>query len=120
MMRILNFLFGRRPAADATAGIAKERLQIVLSHERASRDAPSFLPALQRDLLAAIGKYVTIKDEFLRVNFARRQDTSVLEVNVTFDPATARPLSADEARSGLPHPAVRFAPPRRKSGGKKR
>ena len=49
-MRILDFLFGRRPAAEATAGIAKERLQIVLSHERASRDAPSFLPALQRDL----------------------------------------------------------------------
>jgi cell division topological specificity factor len=120
MMRILNFLFGHRPAADATAGIAKERLQIVLSHERASRDAPSFLPALQRDLLAAIGKYVTIKDEFLRVNFARRQDTSVLEVNVTFDPATARPLSVDERRSGLPQSAVRFAPPRRKSGGKKR
>ena len=83
-MRILDFLFGRRQAAEASAGIAKERLQIVLSHERASRDAPSFLPALQRDLLAVIGKYVAIKEDFLRVNFARRQDTSVLEVNVAF------------------------------------
>jgi cell division topological specificity factor len=119
-MRILDFLFGRRQApAQASAGIAKERLQIVLSHERASRDAPSFLPALQRDLLAVIGKYVAVKDDFLRVNFARRQDTSVLEVNVAFDPAAAPPLPADEVRSGL-QPAMRFAPPRAKSAGKKR
>jgi cell division topological specificity factor len=120
MMRILDFLFGRRQVAEATAGIAKERLQIVLSHERASRDAPSFLPALQRDLLAVIGKYVVIKEDFLRVNFARRQDTSVLEVNVAFDPAATWPLPAGEARSGLPQPAMRFAPPRSKSARKKR
>jgi cell division topological specificity factor len=120
MMRIIDFLFGRRQEAEASAGIAKERLQIVLSHERASRDAPSFLPALQRDLLAAIGKYVAIKEDFLRVNFARRQDRSVLEINVAFDPATARPLPADQARSGPSQPAVRFASARTKSVGKKR
>jgi len=120
MMRILDFLFGRRQAAAPTAGIAKERLQIVLSHERASRDAPSFLPALQRDLLAVIGKYVAIKEEFLRVNFARRSDNSVLEINVTFDPAAMRPLPAGEVRTASPQPAARFTPPRRKSAGKKR
>ena len=117
-MRILDFLFGRRPA-PATAGIAKERLQIVLSHERASRDAPSFLPALQRDLLAVIGKYVAIKEDFLRVNFARRDDGSVLEINVAFDPA-ARPPAVDEGRSGPLRPMPRFAPARTKSVGKKR
>jgi cell division topological specificity factor len=92
----------------------------VLSHERASRDAPSFLPALQRDLLAVIGKYVAIKEEFLRVNFARRSDSSVLEINVTFDPTAMRPLPAGETRPASPQPAARFAPPRRKSAGKKR
>jgi len=119
MMRILDFLFGRRPAAAPTAGIAKERLQIVLSHERASRDAPSFLPALQRDLLDVIGKYDAVKEDFLRVNFARRSDSSVLEINVTFDPAAMRPLPAEEAHPATPQPAARFAPPRRKSAGKK-
>jgi cell division topological specificity factor len=121
MMRILDFLLGRRRAAVPTAGIAKERLQIVLSHERASRDAPSFLPALQRDLLAVIGKYVAIKEEFLRVNFARRSDNSVLEINVTFDPTAMRPPPpAGEVRTASPQPAARFSPPRRKSAGKKR
>lgn len=118
-MGILDFLFGRRPAA-ASAGIAKERLQIVLSHERASRDAPSFLPALQRDLLAVLEKYVTVKEDFLRVNFARRSDTSVLEINVAFDPAATRATPATEVRSAPAQPAVRFAPARTKSVGKKR
>jgi cell division topological specificity factor len=119
-MRILDFLLGRRQAAETTAGIAKERLQIVLSHERASRDAPSFLPALQRDLLAVVGRYVVIKEDFLRVNFARKSDTSVLEINVAFDPAATRPPPVDEVRAAMPHRAVRFAPPRTKSVGKKR
>ena len=120
MMRIIDFLFGRRQAVVATAGIAKERLQIVLSHERASRDAPSFLPALQRDLLAVVGKYVAVKEDFLRVNFARRSDTSVLEINVTFDPAAMRPPAVEETRPAGPPVAVRFAPARTKSVGKKR
>src|SRR5882724_5643034 len=107
-MRIIDFLFGRRQAAEASAGIAKERLQIVLSHERASRDAPSFLPALQRDLLAVVGRYVEVKEDFLRVNFARRSDTSVLEINVTFDPQAIRPTPAEEARVALARPAPRF------------
>jgi cell division topological specificity factor len=117
MMRILEFLFARRPA---TAGIAKERLQVVLAHERAGRDAPTFLPALQRDLLAVIGKYVAIKEEFLRVNFARQDDASVLEINVAFDPAAARQRPAEEARPAKPQHTVRFAPARTKAVGKKR
>ncbi len=116
-MSILDFFF-RRPAA--TAGIAKERLQIVLAHERAGRDAPSFLPALQRDLLAVIGKYVTIKEELLRVNFARQNDASVLEINVAFDPASAPPRPPHEMSAGPPQQRVRYAPARTKLVGKKR
>ena len=118
-MRILDFLFGRRQAAATTAGIAKERLQIVLSHERASRDAPSFLPALQRDLLAVVGRYVVIKEDLVRINFAKRSDTSVLEINVAFDPAATRPPTADETSPAAP-PRVRFAPARTKAVGKRR
>jgi len=47
-MRLLDFLFAER---RNTAGIAKDRLKIVLAHERANRDAPDFLAALQKDLL---------------------------------------------------------------------
>ena len=44
-MRLLDFLF---PERRNTAGIAKDRLKIVLAHERANRDAPDFLAALQK------------------------------------------------------------------------
>jgi cell division topological specificity factor len=113
-MGILAFILGRRPPAASTAGIAKERLQIVLSHERASRDAPNFLPALQRDLLAVIGRYVTVKEDFLRINFARRSDTSVLEINVAFDPAATRPPAVDDTRPTASPATTRFAPTRSK------
>jgi cell division topological specificity factor len=120
-MGIFDFLLGRRQPAASTAGIAKERLQIVLSHERASRDAPSFLPALQRDLLAVIGKYVTVQEDFVRVNFARRSDTSMLEINVSFDPAaTTRSPPIDDTRPTAPPATARFAPARSKYVGRKR
>ncbi|MGH7062023.1 MAG: cell division topological specificity factor MinE, partial [Stellaceae bacterium] len=43
-MGLFNYLFAPRPKS---ASIAKERLKIVLAHERAGRDAPEFLPRLQ-------------------------------------------------------------------------
>jgi cell division topological specificity factor len=87
-MGILDFFFARK---EPTAGIAKERLQIVLAHERAGRDAPDFLPALQRELLAVVGKYVAVKEDLIRVNLARQSAASVLEINIEFDPALAVP-----------------------------
>jgi cell division topological specificity factor len=98
-MGLLDFFFARRPPS---AGIAKERLQIVLAHERAGRDAPEFLPALQRDLLAVIGKYVEIKEDLVRVNLGRHNAASTLEINIEFD--GAKPLPKPVPR---PRPAVR-------------
>jgi cell division topological specificity factor len=116
-MGIFELFFGRRPA---TAGIAKERLQIVLAHERASRDTPDFLPALQRELLEVIGRYVEIKDDLVKVKIGRQSsDTSVLEINVEMDPSTAKkPVPRPPADP--PRPANKVSPPRSKSVGKRR
>ena len=67
-MGFLGFLF---PERRNTAVIARDRLKIVLAHERASRTAPDFVPALQKDLLDVVGRYVEIRDEMLRVNVGR-------------------------------------------------
>ena len=64
-MGLLDFLF---PERRNTAVVARDRLKIVLAHERASRDAPDFLPALQKDLLDVVGRYVEIRGDMLRVN----------------------------------------------------
>jgi cell division topological specificity factor len=100
-MALFN-LFGRK---EKSASIAKERLQIVLAHERSSRDGPDFLPRLQRDLLAVVAKYVEVKEEFISVNFGSRSGTSVLEINVEFDPARSHPAAhAAEAEGAKPKP----------------
>jgi cell division topological specificity factor len=83
-MRLLNLLF---PERRTTAVIARERLKIVLAHERASREAPDFLPVLQKELLDVIGRYVEIRSDMIRVNLGRSGDTSLLEINVEIDGA---------------------------------
>ncbi|MDR2991845.1 MAG: cell division topological specificity factor MinE [Burkholderiaceae bacterium] len=80
-MSILSFFWGEKPK---TAVVAKERLQIILAHERIGRNAgePDYLPDLQRDLIAVIGKYVKIDPKDIKVNLNRREDLDVLEVEI--------------------------------------
>ena len=68
-----------------SASIAKERLKIVLAHERAGRNAPDFLPLLQKELLAVVGRYVEISDDMIRVTLANSGDTSSLEINIEIE-----------------------------------
>jgi|GEM_PF-9397 len=84
MMRIFDFFRRPEPAADAPppAAQAKERLQIVMAHERAGREGPDFLVKLQQELLAVISKYVDIDSNKVEVRMDRGQNCSTLEVNV--------------------------------------
>ena len=106
-MRLLDLLF---PERRNSAVIAKDRLKIVLAHERASRDAPEFLPALQKDLLDVVGRYVEICDGTLRVNVGKSADTSLLEINVEIDRSKVKPVNTVAAPRPRPLPAVRLEP----------
>jgi cell division topological specificity factor len=88
-MRLLDFLRGspRKSAADT----AKERLQIVLAHERVGRDGPDYLPMLQKELLAVIAKYVEIDEDKVRVQLDRNADSSILEVDIELPGPPAKP-----------------------------
>jgi cell division topological specificity factor len=81
-MRLFRSLFQPRPPS---AVVAKERLKIVLAHERAGRNAPDFLPILQKELLAVVGRYVEISDDMIRVTLANSRDTSSLEINIEIE-----------------------------------
>src|ERR1044071_1165151 len=83
-MRLLNYLFSPH---RHSAAIAKERLKIVLAHERAGRSAPDFLPRLQRDLIDVVGRYVQIRDDMIRVNLGKSGETSLLEINIEIEGA---------------------------------
>ena len=89
-----KFMGDGRQQPSTPASIAKERLQIVVAHERRRRQSvpldendkdPAFLEDLQRDILSVVRKYVLVKDEQIQVSFANAEDGSILEVNVSLD-----------------------------------
>jgi len=87
-MSLLSFLLGEK---KKSAAVAKERLQIILAHERSGRNPgqPDYLPALQRELVGVISKYVRINPEDLKVHFERQDELEVLEVKIEL-PEAAR------------------------------
>ncbi|MBA4253081.1 MAG: cell division topological specificity factor MinE [Comamonadaceae bacterium] len=80
-MSWLSFFLGEK---KQTASIAKDRLQIILAHERSGRHAsePDYLPQLQRELIAVISKYVHVNPGDIRVNLERQENLDVLEVKI--------------------------------------
>jgi cell division topological specificity factor len=89
-MSLLSLLFGNKPKS---AEVAKERLQIILARERTGRSAPDFLPALQKDLVEVILRYVTINPEDIKVALERQDNYDVIEVNIVVPDIPARPVS---------------------------
>jgi cell division topological specificity factor len=80
MASFLSFLLGEK---KKTAAVAKERLQIILAHERRRGGVqPDYLPALQRDLVAVIGKYIKIDPNDIKVQLDRQDNLEVLEVKI--------------------------------------
>ncbi len=67
----------------STASLAKERLQILVAHERSSKNQPSYLPQLQKELLAVIQKYVNVSQDAISVSFEQDDDQETLELNIT-------------------------------------
>ena len=80
-MSFLSFLLGEK---KKSASVAKERLQIILAHERSGRNAsePDYLQDLQRDLVAVISKYIKINPNDIKVMMERQDNLDVLEVKI--------------------------------------
>ena len=78
-MSLLDYFRSSKPSS---ASVAKERLQILVAHERASRNQPSYLPQLQQELLAVIQKYVNVGDDAITVNFEQDGNQETLELNI--------------------------------------
>jgi len=78
-MSLFNFLKKKK----TTANVARERLQIIISHERQKHNSPDYLPQLQQEILDVIAKYVEIDKEQVKVQVDKVGDHAVLELNVT-------------------------------------
>ncbi|MBI7299108.1 cell division topological specificity factor MinE [Pseudomonas aeruginosa] len=80
-MSLLDFFRSRK--SQNSASIAKERLQIIVAHERGQRAQLDYLPQLQKDLLEVIRKYVPIDQEQIQVELENQGNCSILELNIT-------------------------------------
>ncbi|MEI2417464.1 cell division topological specificity factor MinE [Orrella sp. JC864] len=78
-MSLLSFLLGQK---KTSASVAKERLQIILAHERSDRDAPDYLPQLQKELIEVISKYIKINPDDIKVHVEKQDSLEILEVKI--------------------------------------
>lgn len=72
-------LFGGR---NASAPVARERLQILLAHERGLLGQPDLLVTLREEILAVVSKHVTLDPEKVIVRLERGKTVSTLEVDI--------------------------------------
>lgn len=80
-MALLDYF---RTSKKKSASLAKERLQIIVAHQRNQRNTPDYLPQMKKDILEVIRKYVEIDVDQVSVQLEQKDDSlSVLELNVT-------------------------------------
>jgi cell division topological specificity factor len=78
---IFNYFLKKKEKSSAS--VAKERLQIIVAHERNKRHQPDYLPLMQQEIINVIRKYVNIDDDQVTVQVENSDARSVLELNIT-------------------------------------
>ena len=79
-MSIFSYLL---PKKEKSASVAKERLQIIVARERATRGGPDYLPQLQEELLMVVRKYVEVDQDAINIQVDRESGCEILELNIT-------------------------------------
>lgn len=72
-------LFGK--SEKSTKAMAKDRLRLVLMHDRADIPAP-MMEEMRKELMTVLSKYVEIDEEALEVSVDRADDTVALVANI--------------------------------------
>ena len=94
LMSWLDYFRANRKPEPPSATQAKERLQIVLAHERIGRTREDFLPRLQQDLVAVVARYVAIDPGKVNVALDRGGDISTLAIEIELPGARPAPAGA--------------------------
>ncbi|WP_116964076.1 cell division topological specificity factor MinE [Fastidiosibacter lacustris] len=85
-MGFLNYFKNKRVEKNS-AHIAKERLQIIVAHQRnelsGKSNKPAFITKLQEEILEVLKKYVHVDPKDIKIEVDDQGDCSVLELNVT-------------------------------------
>ena len=84
-MGLLDYF--RSSRSKGSASVAKERLQILVAHDRSQRHRPSYLPKLQKEILEVIRRYVDVDMNAVSVNYEQEESHEVLELNIVLPDA---------------------------------
>jgi cell division topological specificity factor len=96
----MNFfnLFRKQP----TAPIARDRLQILLSHERTIAGGSDLVAILREEILAVIKKHVQVDSEKVQVKMERGESVSMLEVDIEIPTPTRKAKAASPKAAAKP------------------
>jgi cell division topological specificity factor len=90
MMNLMRLISGR----TASAPVARERLQILLAHERGLRGQPELLGLLRAEILSVVSRHVMLDPEKVIVRMERGKHVSTLEVDIELPNSLERSLAA--------------------------
>ena len=62
--------------------VARDRLQLILAHERAESGRPDLVLQLREEILAVIAKHVAIDQDKVKITMERGNSVSTLEIDV--------------------------------------
>jgi cell division topological specificity factor len=69
-------------ARQRSAPVARDRLQVLLAHERALSGRPDLVAILQKEILAVIARHIPIDQDKVVVKLDRGQQISTLEIDI--------------------------------------
>lgn len=85
-------LFDKR----ASGSVARERLQLILAHERSESGQPDLVITLREEILAVIAKHVTVERDKVKITLERGEGVSTLGLDIEL------PLVAAKAKADAP------------------
>ncbi len=78
-MSLLSFFSRNKNSAP----VARDRLQILLAHERSNKEGQSdLITKLREEILAVIAKHVTIDQDKVQIKLDRGASVSTLEIDI--------------------------------------
>jgi len=94
-MNLLNFFaFARARSAP----VARERLQILLTHERSAGNTSDLVNVLREEVLAVIARHVSIDPDKVEVRLDRGKAVSTLEIEIELPTPVARRTGTGKKR----------------------
>jgi cell division topological specificity factor len=67
---------------SGSAPVARERLQILLAHERKTAGQSDLLNILRDEILAVVAKHISLDPDMVRITMDRGEPISTLEVDI--------------------------------------